>query len=99
MTARTPKPDPSDDAALEHESSRVRPRVRPQAQGAPSRDLVALVKSAELLLADLSPGHPRIRLLRVALLRRDEALLAALLEELSGSSSRHSTLLPPPRKH
>jgi hypothetical protein len=93
MTARTPKPDPSDDAALEHESSSVRPCVRRET----ARDLEALVRSAETLLADLSPGHPRIRLLKVALVRRDEALLTALLDELSGSSTRHSTLLPPPR--
>ena len=97
MTGQNRNTDPVDeDLAQEQESSTVRPRLGWDG-AAEGRDLQALLRVGEVLLADLSPGHPRARLLRVALMRRDETLLLALIEELGVSSSLRPTLLPPPR--
>jgi hypothetical protein len=91
---KAPKPDPRDDAELEHERSSVRPRVAPTS----AESVDQLLQRAKILLADLPADHPRAQLLRVALWRRDAALLRALLEELQDPSARtRKTLLPPPR--
>jgi hypothetical protein len=46
---------------------------------------------AKALLTSLPPTHPRARLLRIAIVRRDQTVLDAILSELSdagGSSAR-----------
>ncbi len=41
------------------------------------------VRIAQVLLEDLPPGEPQARLLRVAIVRRDETLIDAILAELA----------------
>lgn len=41
------------------------------------------VRMAEVLLQDLPAGEPQARLLRVAIVRRDETLIDAILAELA----------------
>lgn len=112
MTGHKQKPDPKDDAALEQESSSVRQRVHAPLAIEPSdtraryagprdiepRDIEALVRMGRAVLGALPPSHPRARLLEVALVRRDEALLSVLIDEIGPRESRRSTLLPPPRR-
>ena len=101
----TPKPDPSDDAEIENEGSSIRSRVlgpSPRAESGEfrlpaQRGVDELLRAGKILLADLPADHPRAQLLRVAVWRRDAALLRALIDELSAARSR-ATLLPPPRK-
>ena len=101
----TPKPDPRDDAELENEGSSVRSRVvvpSPRIESGEfrlpaQRGVDELLRAGKILLADLPADHPRAQLLRIAVWRRDAALLRALLEELSAPRSR-ATLLPPPHK-
>ncbi len=52
-----------------------------------------LVRLAKVLLADLPADHARARLLRIAMVRRDEVLLEGLL---FGDASRSSRLPPKP---
>ncbi len=86
----TRRPDPRDDADFE-ESSTVRPRVEP----IPTAELV---RTAQVLLAGLPADHPRTSLLRIAVWRRDAALLRALIEELASATRLpRATVLPPPR--
>jgi hypothetical protein len=40
---------------------------------------------AQVVIAHMAPADPRARLLQVAVLRRDEVLLEALLRRLDGS--------------
>lgn len=90
MTRTPSRPDPRDDADIEHEGSSVRPRVTPP--------IDELVRAGKVLLADLPADHPRASLLRVAVWRRDAALLRALIDEFRAwGREPRATLLPPPR--
>jgi hypothetical protein len=41
------------------------------------------VRTAKALLESLPPAHPRARLLRIAIIRRDETVLDGILNDLS----------------
>jgi hypothetical protein len=85
---------PRTDVDIGDEGSSVRPRVdagrrERSASGtypaAPASERVTdLLRIASALLADLPPSHARAHLLRIAIMRRDAALLEALVKELSG---------------
>lgn len=90
---RTPPPDePTSDAELDDERSTVRARVSRASAvpPAPTPDrqqrmgrIDLKVRMAEVLLQDLPPTEPKARLLRVAIVRRDETLIDAILAELA----------------
>lgn len=63
----------------------IRSGSAPRASAGDSGDLVRL---ASVLLASLPPGHPRARLLSLALMRKDAAVLRSLLAEISGAKRR-----------
>ncbi len=52
------------------------------------------IRIAKILLEDLPAGAPRARLLRVAIVRRDEVLLDGILEELQAQAKADS-MAPP----
>ena len=60
------------------------------------------IRLARTLLATLPGNEPRVRLLNIAILRRDEVLLTGVLESLRALKSEDSddqaraTILPPP---
>jgi hypothetical protein len=57
--------------------------VRPRPAPAPSPALELKLAHARAAFGHMAPGDPRARLLQVAVLRRDEILLEALLRRLS----------------
>lgn len=67
-------------AEVEQTEVRVNPR-RP----APPTRLEQMLGRAQVVIAHMAPADPRARLLQVAVLRRDEILLEALLRRLDGS--------------
>jgi hypothetical protein len=76
-------------ADAEPERTEVRARQVESAQPPPANEGVApKLERARALLRGLDPRDPRARLLQVALLRRDEVLLEALLR-------RFDSLAPP----
>jgi len=93
MTNRQPSTDvpPSFSSTLNSEESSV--RKRPPAPQTPSRKsdpsftlderLESKLGEAAALLARLEPQDARARLLHIAMLRRDEALLDGILAELA----------------
>ena len=61
------------------------------------------IRIAKILLEDMPPDAPRARLLRVAIVRRDEVLLDGILDELealakSGSNARRENATTGVRK-
>lgn len=57
----------------------------------------AKIREAEAVIATLHPDDLRARLLRIAVIRRDEVLLTGVLRTLSSRPPR-STILPPPER-
>jgi hypothetical protein len=93
MTKRSPRTDiaPTSSPTLSDEGSSVRERP-PAAQGAVRKSdpnlsldqrLVGKLAQAAALLSRLEPQDARARLLHIAMLRRDEALLDGILAELA----------------
>ena len=56
-----------------------------QRRAAPPSNLELMLSRAHLVIARMAPADPRARLLQVAMLRRDEILLEALLRRLDAS--------------
>ena len=104
MTGNAPKtPPPSEpiaDAELSDERSCVREKVesgsRPPPQSAPQR-LEVLLRRAKLLLSDMPADDARARLLKIAMMRRDETLLIRLLDEASSAVGVAPPRTPPDR--
>jgi hypothetical protein len=61
-------------------------RVTSRRTQPPSR-LEVMLARAQAVIAHMAPADPRARLLQVAMLRRDEILLEALLRRLDGGST------------
>ena len=64
------------------------------------------IRLAQTLLETLPHKEPRVRLLNIAILRRDDALLTGVLESLqalnqksAGEDRARPTILPPPPTH
>jgi hypothetical protein len=93
--ARKPPSNPDLVAALEDEGSVIRPRdgagsVRPRQQSSSEVRAMSLderleqkVRVASALLRGLPPTDTRVRLLNIAIMRRDESLLDGVLAELN----------------
>jgi hypothetical protein len=92
---RPPAPSTPDD-----QSSAVRERSTPPAPpvstGSSRERLEAKLRTARALLGDLPASDERARLLHVAVMRRDEALLDGVLGALG--VQRRSVPPPPPSK-
>ena len=56
----------------------------------------AKIREAEAVIATLHPDDLRARLLRIAVVRRDEVLLTGVLRSVSSRPRPRSTILPPP---
>ena len=99
---RTPSVPPLYDAVLDDERSAVRPRTpRPSQRPSVSEQLRGdrlerKVRLAIILQDTLPATDSRARLLRVAIVRRDEALLDGLLKELRGPTTEPPVTEPPP---
>jgi hypothetical protein len=63
----------------EVEQTEVRVTAR---RAAPPSRLEQMLARAQMVIAGMAPADPRARLLQVAMLRRDEILLEALLRRL-----------------
>ncbi len=104
MTGNAPKtPPPSApiaDAELSDERSCVREKVdsdtRPPPQSAPQR-VEVLLRRAKLLLTGMPADDARARLLKIAMLRRDETLLLRLLDEANSAVGVVPPSTPPDR--
>lgn len=57
-------------------------------KAAPPSSLQLMLAQAQVVIAHMAPADPRARLLHVAMLRRDEILLEALLRRLGSAPSR-----------
>jgi hypothetical protein len=68
---------------VEHTEVRVTSR-----KVAPPSSLQLMLAQAQVVIAHMAPADPRARLLQVAMLRRDEILLEALLRRLNSAPSR-----------
>jgi hypothetical protein len=68
-------------------SSRVPTNVRP-AGGSLGERLDQKLRLASVLMRDLPPTDTRVRLLNIAIMRRDEALLDGVLAELNKPTTR-----------
>jgi hypothetical protein len=94
-------PSGNDAEDYEDESTAVRPRIQTSPprrvrfqsgvwQSADSTDkgdrLEHKLRMAKALLESLPPNHARARLLRIAIIRRDEVVLDGLLEDLGAGS-------------
>lgn len=55
---------------------------------APPSSLELMLAQARMVVEQMAPADPRARLLQIAVLRRDEILLEALLRRLASSPSR-----------
>jgi hypothetical protein len=87
------EPPARDDASEEEESTAIRSRPQPvptrrrrfqsgvwqSASADRTERLEHKLRAARALLASLPPDHPRARLLRIALVRRDEVVLDGIL--------------------
>lgn len=80
--AADPKPATEKREGAEVEQTEV--RVTQRRASGPSNVELMLVR-ARMVLARMAPADPRARLLQVALLRRDEILLEALLRRIDGA--------------
>jgi hypothetical protein len=62
----------------------------------------AKIEQARAVIAKLDPEGLRARLLRIAMVRRDEVLLTGILRSLQverePESQKHATILPPPER-
>lgn len=86
-----PSDPPSQADDSEDQSTSVRPagRRRRRESGVwASRRLEQKLQAAKALLADLPPDHPRARLLRIAIVRKDEVVLDGILQDLNAGGSR-----------
>ena len=91
--SRTTASDPHLSASLNDEESRVRERTPPASVPPVTRKsdpnfslderLESKLAEAAAMLAKLEPQDARARLLHIAMLRRDEALLDGILAELA----------------
>jgi hypothetical protein len=106
-----PSDPPQADADIVDERSSVRPRVQPEPRkklesGEWNADervqrsgrVEQLVRLGKVLLADLPADHPRARVLRAAIARRDPVVLEGLLSSWNAESSSRTvreSLLPP----
>jgi hypothetical protein len=57
-------------------------------KAAPPSSLELMLAQAQVVIAHMAPADPRARLLQVAMLRRDEILLEALLRRLNSGPFR-----------
>jgi hypothetical protein len=71
--------------ALEPERSDLPPSPHGLPSSPASPGLELKISRAQTVLAQLAPNDPRARLLQVAVLRRDEILLEALLHRLDSA--------------
>ncbi|MBN2195687.1 MAG: hypothetical protein JW751_22895 [Polyangiaceae bacterium] len=92
-------PDPKTEAHDEGRSEvrycaarRPTPSMVPSAQATLDRGvrIDAKIEQARIVLEELDPSDPRIRLLRLALIRRDEVLLDGLLAGIAEERARSS---------
>jgi hypothetical protein len=72
---------------------RSQPPSSPTSAGAARERLEAKLRTARAVLADLPAADDRARLLHVAIMRRDEALLDGVLSALG---VQRASVLPPP---
>ena len=103
MTGNAPKTPPPAapevDADLADERSCVREKVKKTTrppQSAPQR-LELLLRRAKLALAALPADDAGARLLKIAMMRRDETLLAGLLDQASSAAGVVTPSTPPDR--
>jgi hypothetical protein len=75
---------PSRDGREGTEVEQTEVRVTQRRAATPS-NLDRMLARAHVVIAHMAPADPRARLLQVAMLRRDEILLEALLRRLDGS--------------
>lgn len=75
---------PSGEGRERSEVEQTEVRVTQRRASAPS-SLDLMLARAHVVIARMAPADPRARLLQVALLRRDEILLEALLRRLDGA--------------
>jgi hypothetical protein len=71
---------PEGNAEVEQTEVRVTSR-----RAAPPSSLELMLARAHVVIASMAPADPRARLLQVAMLRRDEILLEALLRRLDAA--------------
>lgn len=90
---RPPTPStPDDQSAVRERSSPPAPPVSPISSGAPRERLEAKLRTARAVLDDLPASDERARLLHIAIMRRDEALLDGVL----GALGVQRNSVPPP---
>ena len=77
-------PNPSRDGREVAEAEQTEVRVTQRRSLAPTR-LDVMLAHAHRVISQMAPADPRARLLQVAMLRRDEILLEALLKRLDAS--------------
>jgi hypothetical protein len=77
---------PSDAGESNSDVERTEVRVTP-ARPQPPSSLDLMLARAHVVIAHMAPADPRARLLQVAVLRRDEILLEALLRRLDAAPS------------
>jgi len=80
-------PGSSDETREVGEVEQTAVRVTSRKPAAPS-SLELMLAHARVVVARMAPADPRARLLQVAVLRRDEILLEALLRRLDASPLR-----------
>jgi hypothetical protein len=76
----------SDDAPAPESSSDVIARIE------------AKIREVEAVIATLRPDDLRARLLRIAVIRRDEVLMTGVLRSLEARPRARTTILPPPER-
>jgi hypothetical protein len=89
MTQRNPSTagsilNPSREARESAEVEQTEVRMT-QRRGAAPTSLDLMLAHAQRVIARMAPADPHARLLHVAMLRRDEILLEALLKRLDGT--------------
>jgi hypothetical protein len=89
MTQRNPSTadstlNPSREGRESAEVEQTEVRVTQRRASAPTR-LDLMLAHAQMVITRMAPADPRARLLHVAMLRRDEILLEALLKRLDAS--------------
>jgi hypothetical protein len=90
---RPPTPStPDDQSSVRERSSPPAPPAPPLSSGAPRERLEAKLRTARAVLGDLPAADERARLLHIAIMRRDEALLDGVL----GSLGLQRKSVPPP---
>ena len=90
---RPPTPStPDDQSAVRERSSPPPPPASPLSSGAPRERLEAKLRTARAVLDNLPASDERARLLHIAIMRRDEALLDGVL----GALGMQRKTMPPP---